>query len=272
MKVLSSVTGLFVLCVIFNSCSQLLPPSLETTWHVVKLEPAFTDEESETIYNDAFISFYSNGLASFMNKGKANGAGGKPVYRVGTWNNDRDLLELNLNQTSIQVTFRILESTDKWLVIEITQGPKETIGTILKCQPSGLYRSNSFDLLHPANNAWRLRPGKTETPKQIKARVLSHVDFLIAYFAMVEEKSQGYFETAVLQTPFQFYSNGMALPEYFYDDQIWLANFYDEAEARQGAKILTQALASIEKYPADSKTYTKGYYNTLLLVKEFIEK
>jgi hypothetical protein len=137
---------------------------------------------------------------------------------------------------------------------------------------SDLYRSESFDLLRPGNNAWRVKPSGKENKIQIQKRVGQHVDFLLGYFTMIEEKSQDYFDTSVLQTPFEFYSNGMALPSNFDVDDVWASNFYDEEDAAEGARLLTRGLTSIEVYPSDSKSYSKGYYNALKLVKEFVEK
>jgi hypothetical protein len=122
------------------------------------------------------------------------------------------------------------------------------------------------------NNSWRLRPAHKENPDEIKSRVLQHVNFLIGYFDMVNESKQPYFETAVLHTPFRFYSNGMGLADGFETDDVWLGNFYEEADAAQGAKLLKQALSSIDVYPADERSFTKSYYNALKLIREHVEK
>src|SRR5690606_25198470 len=101
------------------------------------------------------------------------------------------------------------------LVIQIANGRNELIGTKLKCVRTDLYKEGEFDLLKPEFNRWRIAPDKKENADEIKARVVNHVDFLLGYFKMLEEKSQNYFEPSVLHTPFNFYSNGIGLGEYF---------------------------------------------------------
>lgn len=254
-----------------TSCDMFFS-SFETTWHVTKIEPADNDEESESIYTDAFLSFYEHGVASFFNKNEHDKSLGQPVYRIGEWIKEGGEVKLTLKHTTINVTFAIVEQSNKWLVLEIKEGPKESIGTVLKCQPSELYRNRSFDLLAPSNNTWRVRPQQKESRAQIQARVAAHVDFLIGYFDMVQKKSQSYFEVSILQTPFQFYSNGIGLKNQFEADNAWQPNFYDEADAAVGAKMLIQGLASIDVYPADDVSFTKGYYNAMLLISEHIKK
>src|SRR5687768_4882546 len=124
--------GLFLLLLlVFGSCSKLFPPPLENTWRVTKIETATNDEESELIYRDAFISFYENGVLTFLNKNEHDPSLGKPIYREGTWKKNDNNLKIALNKTLINPTFRIVELSNTWLVIEITDGPNETIGTIL---------------------------------------------------------------------------------------------------------------------------------------------
>src|SRR5690606_22616201 len=158
------------------------------------------------------------------------------------------------------------------LVIQIANGRNELIGTKLKCVRTDLYKEGEFDLLKPEFNRWRIAPDKKENADEIKARVVNHVDFLLGYFKMLEEKSQNYFEPSVLHTPFNFYSNGIGLGEYFESDNRWLSNFYDQQDAVAGANLLRQGIRSIDKYPADEGSYGKGYYNALMLIKDYIEK
>jgi hypothetical protein len=262
----------FIAIVLFVSACNLLSPSLETTWHITKIEPIAQDKESESIFTDAYLSFYDDGAASFFNKNEHDKSLGQPLYRLGEWIRDGDALKVSLKKTMIDVTFNIVELTDKWLVLEITQGPKETIGTLLKCQPSDAYRSKSFDLLSPVNNTWRTAPAHKESRAAVKSRVVNHLDFLLGYFKMVDDKSQDYFETGILQTPFGFYSNGIAIPNEFEMDNKWLPYFFDEEDAKLGGKMLLQGLGSIDEYPADEKSFTKGYYKALRLIKEHVEK
>jgi hypothetical protein len=259
-----------LLATIMQSCN-FLPTSINDTWHVSKMQLAANDTESESVYTDAFLSFYGDDAAVFFNKNKHDSEM-RPIYRTGKWKKDGDELKLKLQRTMIDVAFRIVELSEGWLVLEIVDGPKETIGTQLKCQRSDLYKNNTFDLLHPENNLWRAKPEHKENTVEIQKRVASHLKFLVDYFYMVDKKSQSYFEPAALQTPFRFYSNGIALASEFETDNMWLSNFYDEDDALKGARILNQAISSMNEYPADEKSFVKSYYNALVMMLEYVEK
>lgn len=269
MKKLLFATVALAFLIVPTSCNLLFSP-FKQTWHITKIDLAAQDEESESIYLNAFLSFYDDGALSFFNKHE--GSQSKPLYRMGQWEKNGDALNISLKRTMINTTFKIIELSKEWLVLEIKDGPQETIGTVLKCQPSELYKSSSYDLLNPENNSWRTPPDHKENHDAIKTRVLAHVNFLIAYFHMIDDKNQQYFEPHILQTPFEFYSNGMALGEKFELDDVWLSDFYDEEDAAAGGELLSQGFTSIEEYPSDENSHTKGYTNVLILVKEYIEK
>jgi len=264
------IIAFFCLAVV-SSCN-FFGPSFQQTWHVTKIDAVAGDQETEPVFTDAFISFYDHGVASFFNKNEHDRSLGAALFRDGQYTRADNELTFTLRKTTIDLTFTILEHSGKWLIHEIVKGPKESIGTQLKCQPSDVYQSSSFDLLDPKNNTWRQKADHKETKEEIKQRVVGHLNYLINYFDLVEHKSQGYFETAILQSPIGFYSNGIALPNDFASDNKWSPYFYDEEDATSGGKMLSQGLSSIEEYPADSKSYTKGYYNALKLIREHVEK
>jgi hypothetical protein len=265
-------TLVFIAVALLAGACNLFSPPLEATWHVTKIEAVAHDKDTESIFTDAYLSFYDEGVASFFNKNEHDRSLGQPWYRTGQWEKEGDALKVSLKKTMIDITFKIIELSDKWLVLEITDGPKETLGTLLKCQPSDLYRSKSFDLLNPVNNQWRVAPVHKESHAEVKSRVIGHLDFLIGYFDMVNNKTQDYFEPSILQTPFGFYSNGIAVPNEFEIDNKWLPYFFDEEDAKLGGKMLIQGLGSIDEYPGDGTNFTKGYHNALRLIRDHVEK
>jgi hypothetical protein len=271
----NSVAVILLLLIVPTACN-LFSPRIEQTWHVTKMELAENDHESETIYYDAFLSFYDDGSASFFNKYEHEDeeptVAHQPLYRVGQWRRHGKELIFMLTNTENNTKFTINSIDNKWLVLEIIDGPKETLGTILKCQVSEEYRSKSFDLLAPQSNGWRTKPDHKETRAELNTRVLAHVDFLLSYFQMINDNDQDYFEPRVLQTPFQFFSNGIGLRDDFEKDEPWVSHFYDDDNAEQGGKMLINGLRSIEDYPGGGKNFTEGYQKALLLIKEYLEK
>lgn len=238
------------------------------TWQVTKLDLGQNDTETESIFKNAFLSFYEKGALSFVNvTDKKN-----TVYHLGQWTKNGERLKISLQQTSINLEFEVIESTSDWLVLKIRKGPNEQMGTILKCQPFDLYQSASYDLFDPVNNKWRIKPAQRENREQLTKRVVDHVSFLIGYFDMVEEKELGYFEPWMLKTPLQFYSNGIGFNGGFERENIWTSNFYDEEDAVAGAEIFVESLHSVREYPADKSSYTKGYRNALARMRDYIKK
>jgi hypothetical protein len=266
----------FLFLLLVPIACNLLGPSIEQTWHVTKMELGENDKESDAIYYDAFLSFYDDGSASFFNKyddkDNESTVAHPPVYRTGQWRRHGDQLIFTLTHTENSTKFNINSIDSKWLVLEITDGPKETIGTILKCQVSNVHKSKSFDLLAPTSNRWRMKPDHSETRAELNTRVLAHVDFLLSYFKMINDNEQDYFEPRVLQTPFQFYANGIGLRDDFEKDTPWTSSFYNDDNAEQGGKMLINALRSIDDYPGGGTNYTEGYRKALLLIKEYLEK
>ena len=119
------------LVIVASSCS-LFGPSLKQTWHVTKIDAATGDEETESIFTNAFISFYDSDVASFFNNNEHDRSLGAALYREGTFKRDGDELTFSLRKTTIDFTFTVLEFSEKWLILEVIKGPKESIGTQLK--------------------------------------------------------------------------------------------------------------------------------------------
>jgi hypothetical protein len=278
---LIGLTGSFVSCDLFE-------PSFLGTWKVTKIEANSYQKASKKIYQDVFLSFYENGTYSYLNKNEAsistmNSTLGermeemaqptsKLVYKTGKWSKQTSSLLLVEDNSGIKTEFNIKELDSDWLTLQIARGAPNTEGALLKCQPSQKYINQDFDLLSPEANKWQMKPTKKESEQEIKSRVLQHLDFLIQYFKLVEDKEQGYFEIDVLRTPFQFYANGLGVMRETESVEIWRTHFYDTEDANLGADMLMQGLRSIDAYPSDSKSYTKGYLRALLLIKKHVEK
>jgi hypothetical protein len=262
-----AVTAVFILIAISCNVKDRAAGSGET-WQVTKLDLATHDKETESVFKNAFLSFYEEGALSFVNVNDKKNT----VFRIGHWSEKDDRMHISVKQTAIDLELQVLEASKEWLVLKIMSGPGEQVGTILKCQPSDLYQSASFDLFDPANNSWRVRPAKSEDKDQLRKRVVNHVSFLIGYFDMVEEKELGYFQPWMLKTPLQFYSNGIGFNAGFESENIWTSNFYDEKDAVAGAEIFVESLHSVRVYPADKTSYTKSYRNALVRMRDYIEK
>lgn len=215
------------------------------------------------MYHDGKLSFYQEYVDE---------SGKYPLYRTGKWKEYGAGIELSLNRMDFTKKLEVNELSRNWLVLKFTGDDSQFNGTKLKCQTSRYFSNKSYDMLDPANNMWRQKPRQKESPEELEARVLDHVQYLIAYFKLVEDKKQTFFETTPLQTPIRFHSNGISLPADFENDNAWLSCFYNEADAAAGVKILVSSLRSISDYPSDPKSYTKGYHYALVMMAEYLRK
>lgn len=259
---------LFVVATCFIACE--IKPELTRTWKISKLEAATSDTLSERLYQDVYLSFYNNGQLAFYQE-YSDESGKHALYHTGTWKEHGSGLELSVERADFHHRFEVQELSYDWLILKFL-GDTPFKGTEFKCRPVGYYRNKSYDMQDPAQNTWREKPRQKESQQQIETRVLNHVQYLVGYFNLVEEKEQTYFETALLQTPFRFHSNGISLPQDFEEENKWVSCFYDKEDAKTGAKMLIKSLRSIETYPASEESYTKGYHDAFVIMAEYLQK
>jgi hypothetical protein len=246
------------------------PDTFLTTWNIEKLEAGPADTLSQKLYVNACLSFYANGQLSFYQK-FSDVPRKPPLYLTGTWKEHGAGLELSLNSLALHQKFEIRELSSRNLVLVITGDPAWN-KTTFTCESLEYYKSEAYDLLEPANNTWRKKPKQKETPSEIKKRVLNHLEYLVAYFQLVEDKEQTFFETVHLQTPFKFHQNGISLPVDFAKAYTWQSGFYDQEDAVTGGKLLVKSLRSVKDYPSDKKSHTQGFHDALAMMAEHLSK
>jgi hypothetical protein len=170
--------------------------------------------------------------------------------------------------------FRLLENDNNWLKLNLTAiGETSIMGNdnTFVFENSPYFESGMKDLLSYPYNAWRIKPDHKETYAEIMKRVMAHVDFMIAYYQMIEDEQHTSFMPMYLQTILRFYQNGIGISAEVPLDKGWESCFYDHADALAGQKILEDAIGGMGRYP-DAATYTEGYLKALKQMKEYLEK
>lgn len=119
------------------------------------------------------------------------------------------------------------------------------------------------DLLSRGRNWWRVKPEQKETNKAIEHRVVSHLNYVIDYFQMLEDSKSRTFSVQYLNLPFRLYGNGISLPQFSKLSDEWKDIFYDEESAMYAYQVLQKAIKSIQKYPKDKKSHIKGFIRAL---------
>ncbi|HTF81129.1 MAG TPA: hypothetical protein VL947_05375 [Cytophagales bacterium] len=271
-KALSIFLWLIVL-ITLSSCSKKdkITKAFKVISHKVQLKSKAASKERAqrnaliNMFDDeAFISFYEDGHYTSLNK--------KGNYYTGEWQLDEAgpvLLKVHMENIGV-VTFEVREDIDpdhgtRYLSLNGTSSGHLKVDMVLK--EDGFYQNKGVDMLSVEMNWWRTPPDKKEGEAQIKKRMLAQLEFMIQYFKMIGDKELDSFYVTHLQSPILFYSNGLELDP---DDATLERTYYDPEDAMIAREYLTKGIKSMSTYPADAKSYTKGYYNALKEISKAI--
>ena len=114
----------------------------------------------------------------------------------------------------------------------------------LKYVADGKKHSNlSDDPFYPANNTWRIKPGKQETDKEIKKRVINCVLFYNKFFQDNADRNAATISLYGLPTCFKWYSGGISIIKKEKLGQKWMGCFYNKDQAIQGQQLLENSIS-----------------------------
>lgn len=239
------------------------------TWNIEKVEAGSADTISEKLYTGAYLSFYQEGKASFYQR--FDGQLKRPCYFTGTWREYGSGLEISIDSLNLHKKFEIRDISSNSITLVIN-GDRRMNGTSFTGKSYKDYKTDTYDLLDPAINGWRQKPSRRESPEEIKARVMGHLKYLIAYFHVIDEKKQTRFELAILHTPIRFHEHGLSLFGRVEKNKKWRSCFYDYEDALAGATLLKESMRHIGKYPTDEESLAKGYHDALTIMAEYLER
>lgn len=226
---------------------------------------AFPDFREPQTLDNCFLRFYPNQTAVIWQKEQG--------YSVYQWSyspkNEAYLVSGPGAQSSLQ--FRMVRREGESAKLAVLNDADRETGVNLLISTTRLYEDDEMDLLHPDMNAWRLRPARRESPKELEKRVWGMVNFVVNYFELIERKDQRYFETPILQSPFRFYSGGIGITREEALPDAWVNCFYDKEDVHKAYLILTDAFDKDIEYPKDTRKHTEGYLKVLKAVRFNLE-
>lgn len=274
-KYFSPAVYLFSIVLFLTSCTPFSVENVLTKYSLKLIRIEQPDEETasnESFFTNlgikealpsesSFLHLYKNGVLSSLNTTK---------YSTGKWNysNKDSVLTITdtVNTTARKITLKLLSLKNNNFKFKVL--------TINKIKPSGNYfliysqsthyQEGAKDLLSVKENSWRLKPSKKETNEQIKQRVIAQLKYHVDYFDLTKSKDQTYFETKILQSPFNFYQHALGVPENYQLSPEWVKIFYDRQDAEKAADILRKSISNVEKLN-DHERFTDTY-------KEIINK
>ena len=274
-KYFSPAVCLFITVLFLTSCTPASVENVLTQYSLKLIRIEQPDEETasnESFFTNlgikeslpsesSFIHLYKNGALSSLNTTK---------YSTGKWNytNTDSVLTITdtVNTTVRKITLKLTSLKNnnfKFKVIAINK-VKPSGNYFLIYSQSTHYQEGAKDLLSVKENSWRLKPSKKETNEQIKQRVIAQLKYHVDYFDLTNSKDQTYFETKILQSPFNFYQHALGVPENYQLSQEWVKIFYDRQDAEKAADILRKSIDNVDKLN-DHERFTDTY-------KEIINK
>ncbi|AFD05804.1 hypothetical protein [Solitalea canadensis] len=268
-KCFSLAVYLFIIGLFLTSCTPFSVENELTRYSLKLIRVEQPDEEiasNESIYanlgintllptESSFIHLYKDGVVSSLSTIK---------YSTGKWsyaNKDSILTITETANTTVQKTVlklvSVKNSNFKFKVLSINK-IKPSENYFLIYTQSTHYQEGAKDLLSVKENSWRFKPSKKENNEQIKQRVIAQLKYHIDYFDLTKSKEQSYFETKILQSPFNFYQHALGVPENYQLSQEWVKTFYDHQDAEKAANILRKSIDGVDKLN-DHERFTDTY-------------
>jgi hypothetical protein len=171
----------------------------------------------------------------------------------GTWKyNDADkIISINLKDGDAYRYKIKAVAADELQLIDLDEAsPKvETYVAQAFC-----YRKNSDDPFYAANNQWRIKPSRAETPAQISKRVKDCVRFYGLFYNDNLLRDTAMISFVGLPSCFSWYNSGIGVQMADKLSDEWIDCFYDKAQALKAHAILEDLIT--QKY-----NWTRGDFD-----------
>jgi hypothetical protein len=199
--------------------------------------------EAQTYGGSASFTMVYRGLAFFNDGTVVRNPRG--YINFGTWKyNDADkIISISLNDGDAYRYKIKAVAADELQLIDLDE-PTPKVETYIA--QAFCYRKNSDDPFYGANNQWRIKPRKPETPAQINKRVKDCVRFYSLFYNDNLLRDTSMISFVGLPSCFSWYNSGIGvqLPDKLSDE--WIGCFYDKAQALKAQAILEDLIT--QKY------------------------
>jgi hypothetical protein len=188
--------------------------------------------------------------------------------RLGKWKiSGRDTISISLNDSTER----------KWLISDLDSRELRLTGKnvdgkkiLLNLSGNGLVHRNMYnDPFHPVNNQWRIKPDRALDTAAIKQRVIDCIKFYSLFYRDHLLRNRSVINFEGLPKIFNWYNNGLGLPEKSEVDISWINCFYDRKEAMMGYYFLERLLGDYD-YEWPQKTNDTDWWHRTHYVLEQI--
>lgn len=159
--------------------------------------------------------------------------------KTGKWMLDKGSRELSLRfADGTSAIYAVREIALKQM--ELSQGP-----AIIRLTTEALVHKHlTEDPYYPANNRWRIKPGKPESREEIRERVRACLHFYSLFFLDNHQRQETDISFSGLPSCFVWYNGGIGVQERSELDAKWINCFYSTYQAYQGYDMVASLLAS----------------------------
>jgi len=200
-------------------------------------------------------------------------------YIHGNWQYDKESRNLFLNDASaakLNMTIRVDSLDASRLIFDIDEFSLNKLVNLHSSDKNGYYllrnkpycqfyldadRDSYTDLKDDpysiANNKWRVKPFAPETNKQIRERVLNHLDFWQNLFTDAMDKGRPYISYEWFDSPLTVAVNGVRLEFYDEHKKEWDLNFYDSVQAHAGYEMMIKCFSKKLKFMQTDNKYKR---------------
>ncbi|HUR12314.1 MAG TPA: hypothetical protein VM012_13140 [Flavitalea sp.] len=185
--------------------------------------------------------------------------------RLGRWRLNETVKPVELLlifPENIIKTYRIRKITSTSLQLA-TRGSKEWLFLTLTSDGK-VHEQSMNDPFHPANNSWRIKPGKPESHEEIRQRVKKCVWFYMLYFRDCIKRQKDVISFLGLPSIFRWYSGGIGLPDREKIDNSWIICFYNKRQALEGYDLLRKLIIQHEfTWPTNTPSWVHQTFEVL---------
>src|SRR5690349_565601 len=215
------------LCLLICFTGCLPKKNRESVWMIVDVDSKLGSSNFNGDYsNNCFLSIMKNGqyvffLNGYFSEGKTErkekeirmyrDEDSRLVAAFDIKSEDADAATLEFSKFDTSLIQKTRNSDEVAHSVEL---PLNLLGNGLQLDIEKAERTTKADPYTPENNRWRHKAVHKENDREIRDRIRNHVQFMQAYFENAMELNVTYVYEANLASPFEIYSNGVAVRKF----------------------------------------------------------
>jgi hypothetical protein len=212
---------------------------LSQDWNFEDVDPPHWNEYFWDSSADARIY---PGIALFKDQSVTVNA--RSRIQMGKWALNKESRELSMQfSDGSSITYIIRQVSVRRMELIRSKGFFD-IAKIKLSAGAIVHKRAEEDPFYSSNNWWRIRPGTSETPEQIRRRIKNCVHFFALYFLDNHHRQETDISFIGFPSCFIWYNGGIGIEKEADLEKKWKDCFYSETQAMEGYRLLEDILQS----------------------------